>query len=287
MVKPPTIAVFGGSGFLGHKICEVGVRRGYDVTSYSRSGEPPQSVIHQPWVSRVSWVPADIFDPSPQVTAQLQGMDTVVYSIGILFENSGYKKRMNSNFDFLNDVQLLSNAILLRGGAGKNPMRKETERNTYEMLHTTMPVILAEKYIKERHKMEEEEGEGDGKKVGNFVYVSADKTPPVLVPDEYLSTKRQAEFELAGFDELRSLFLRPGAMYDETHEGGLTTRDVLLRGLRAGIGLKECILGEKIGGELVRPVVSTEQVAETMYDKLEDPEFKGVVLLEEIRKRKV
>jgi hypothetical protein len=37
----------------------------------------------------------------------------------------------------------------------------------------------------------------------------------------------------------------------------------------------------------VRPVVSTEQVAETMYDKLEDPEFKGVVLLEEIRKRKV
>ena len=32
MVK--SIAVFGGNGFLGRKICEVGVRRGYDVASF-------------------------------------------------------------------------------------------------------------------------------------------------------------------------------------------------------------------------------------------------------------
>ena len=32
-------------------------------------------------------------------------------------------------------------------------------------------------------------------------------------------------------------------MYDETHEGGVTTRDILLRGLRFGVGLKECIVG--------------------------------------------
>ena len=40
-------------------------------------------------------------------------------------------------------------------------------------------------------------------------------------------------------------------MYDETHEGGVTTRDILLRGLRFGVGLKECIVGKHIAGDLV------------------------------------
>lgn len=120
----------------------------------------------------------------------------------------------------------------------------------------------------------------------NFVYVSADKNPP-MVPEEYLITKREAEFELNCKKGLRGLFLRPGIMYDETHEGGLTTRDVLLRGLRFGVGLKESIVGNKFANELVRPIVSTEQVAETMFDKLENPDFKGVVSLEEFKNKRI
>ena len=118
MVK--SIAVFGGNGFLGRKICEVGVRRGYDVASFSRHGEPPEAVVHQPWVAKVNWEQADIFQP---LTYQdkLKNYSTIVHSIGILFENQSYKKAMNSNFNFLSDIQNLANNIM-----GSNPMQKIT-----------------------------------------------------------------------------------------------------------------------------------------------------------------
>lgn len=270
MVK--SIAVFGGNGFLGRKLCEVGIRRGYEVTSFSRHGEPPESVIHQPWVSKVNWEFGDIFEPKTY-NEKLNSFDTIIHSIGILFENTNYKKTMNSNFNFLSDIQQLSNSILNSGG--KNPMQKENIKNTYDSIQRDSAVILADNYIK--FKKEEPR---------NFIYVSADKNPP-MVPEEYLITKREAEFELSCKKGLRSLFLRPGIMYDETHEGGLTTRDVLLRGLRFGVGLKECLIGNKFVNELVRPIVSTEQVAETMFDKLEQPEFKGVVTVEEMKNKKL
>ncbi|KGU21027.1 hypothetical protein MG7_04992 [Candida albicans P34048] len=266
MVK--SIAVFGGNGFLGRKICEVGVRRGYDVTSFSRHGEPPEAVVHQPWVAKVNWEQADIFQP---LTYQdkLKNYSTIVHSIGILFENQSYKKAMNSNFNFLSDIQNLANNIM-----GSNPMQKDNVKSTYAAIQRDSAVVLADNYIKSKAEPPR-----------NFVYVSADKVPP-LVPEEYITTKREAEFELSCKKGLRSIFLRPGAMYDETHEGGVTTRDVLLRGLRFGVGLKECIVGKHIAGDLVRPVVSTEQVAESLYDALDDKEFEGVVTVEQIQSKK-
>ena len=147
-------------------------------------------------------------------------------------------------------------------------------KSTYAAIQRDSAVVLADNYIKSKAEPPR-----------NFVYVSADKVPP-LVPEEYITTKREAEFELSCKKGLRSIFLRPGAMYDETHEGGLTTRDVLLRGLRFGVGLKECIVGKHIAGDLVRPVVSTEQVAESLYDALDDKEFEGVVTVEQIQSKK-
>lgn len=261
-----SIAVFGGNGFLGHKICEIGVLRGYNVTSCSRSGDPPQNIIHQPWIKKVEWEQADIFNPETYVS-KLHTFNSVVYSIGVLFENQSYKKTMNTNFNFLNDIQHLANAI-----KGSNPMKKDSN-STYEAIQRDAAVLLADKFV---------EHQPNGPR--NYVYISADLCPPI-VPQGYLSTKREAEFELSCKDGIRGIFMRPGIMYDETHEGELTTRDVLLRALRAGVATKEMVLGKKFASDLIRPVMSTEQVANTLFDKLEEEEFKGVVPVDEIIKR--
>ena len=42
---------------------------------------------------------------------------------------------------------------------------------------------------------------------------------------------------------------------------------------------------EHIAGDLVRPVVSTEQVAESLHDALDDKEFEGVVTVEQIQSK--
>ncbi|KAG7663333.1 uncharacterized protein J8A68_003165 [[Candida] subhashii] len=261
-----SIAVFGGNGFVGHKICEIGVLRGYNVTSFSRTGDPPQNIIHQPWIKKVEWERADIFNSDSYVN-KLKDFNTIVYSIGILFENQSYKKTMNTNFNFLNDIQHLANSI-----NGANPMKKDGN-STYEAIQRDAAVLLADKFVQEKPDPPR-----------NFVYISADSCPP-LVPSGYLSTKREAEFELSCKEGLRGIFMRPGIMYDETHEGALTTRDVFLRALKLGIATKETVLGKKFAAELVRPVMSTEQVAKTLFDKLEEPDFKGPVSAEEILKR--
>ncbi|EMG47408.1 hypothetical protein G210_2265 [Candida maltosa Xu316] len=227
-----SIAVFGGNGFLGRKICEVGIRRGYDVTSFSRQGEAPQAVIHQPWVAKVNWEKADIFDPTTYQD-KLKEFPTVVHSIGILFENQSYKKAMNSNFNFLSDIQQLANNMM-----GSNPMQKEGVKSTYEAIQRDSAVMLADAFIKAQSALPR-----------NFVYISADKNPP-MVPQDYILTKREAEFELSNKSGLRSIFMRPGIMYDESHEGGLTTRDILVKGLRLGVGLKECTVGKNLASSI-------------------------------------
>ncbi|CAI5760345.1 unnamed protein product [Candida verbasci] len=263
-----SIAVFGGNGFLGHKICEIGIRNNYNVTSFSRKGEPPQSVIHQPWVSKVNWEKADIFNPKTY-GHKLKDFNSVVHSIGLLFENLNYKSSINTNFNILNDLQNLTNSF-----SGSNPMEKAGYKLTYESLQKDSAVILANAFI-----------ENQKESPRNYVYISADKNPPII-PKNYIVTKREAEFELSCKRELNTIIMRPGAMYDETHEGNLTKRDILMRGLRFGVGLKNCTIGNSIGfvNDLVRPVVSTEQVANTIFKKLQEEDSKGVVKLEEIVK---
>ena len=56
--------------------------------------------------------------------------------------------------------------------------------------------------------------EADAKGVGHFVYISAAGGAPIL-PGRYISTKREAESTIASnFPKLRSLFIRPGFLYD-------------------------------------------------------------------------
>lgn len=58
MPSAPTVVVFGGSGFLGQRLCKELVTAGYSVRSVSRTGCPRGQA--QPWWADVDWISADL-----------------------------------------------------------------------------------------------------------------------------------------------------------------------------------------------------------------------------------
>ena len=56
---PPRIAVFGGSGFVGSRVCQILAGAGCSVVSVSRTGAPPAWAAAQPWSRQVEWLAAD------------------------------------------------------------------------------------------------------------------------------------------------------------------------------------------------------------------------------------
>lgn len=262
-----SITVLGGNGFLGRKICEVGIRLGWHVTSLSRSGNPPSPTTFSDnlWITKVNWELADLMDPN-SYKKFLKDQTAVVHLVGILFENQGYKQMVNLNFNFLNDIQKLGNML-----KGSNPMEKELQ-TTYEAIQRDSAVILADTYMQEATENP------------TFVYISAEMKPP-LVPERYLTTKREAEFELRCKKGLRSILVRPGIMYDEA-EPLTNNRKLFSKFLDAGYGIKNGVFGENLDvlNKLVRPPVLTEKVALKIFEKLQDKQFEGVVPLEELAK---
>ncbi|OBA21181.1 NAD(P)-binding protein [Metschnikowia bicuspidata var. bicuspidata NRRL YB-4993] len=269
-----SIAVLGGNGFLGRKICEIGVRQGWSVTSLSRSGAAPKALSHMDnsWISKVNWEKANLLEPE-SYREKLAGKTAVVHSVGILFEDLDYKSSINLNFSFLNDVQKLANSL-----KGSNPMARKPS-NTYGAIQRDLAVILADSFLDVSQK------EGASEKIPAFVYISADAKPPI-VPDEYLSTKREAEFELSCKKGLRAIFMRPNFMYD-ANEPVMNNRKILSRFIDLGYNVKNILFSDKIAplNDLIRPPVSTETVALKLYEKLGDANFQGVVSLEEILKK--
>lgn len=261
-----TIGVFGGSGFVGKSICKLGVQLGYNVVGFSRSGKPA-GINNGAWVDQVNWQKADIFNPE-SYKKQLRDIDIVVHSMGLLFENQAYKKTINTNFNFLNDVQNLASVM-----RGSNPMTKG-EHDSYEAIQRDSAVILADTFLDARKDV------SDSKPV--FVYISADQKIPV-VPAAYIDTKREAEFELSCKKGLRNINLRPGFMYD-AELGAVNARDVLKTFLNVGYGVKNAVFGEEVSyiNSLIRPPVSIQQLSRSLYEKVEDEEYDGTVMLEEI-----
>lgn len=78
------LAVFGGNGYVGQRICALAVDAGLDVVSLSRSGSGslPASVRDAEWASKVDFVAGvDALEPATFAGA-LDGVDAVVVSIG-------------------------------------------------------------------------------------------------------------------------------------------------------------------------------------------------------------
>ena len=266
-----SITIVGGNGFLGRKICEVGVRLGWSVTSLSRSGRPPKPITYSDnsWISQVDWQKADLFQKD-SYKEHISGRTAVVHSVGILFEDIDYKTSINLNFNFLQDVQRLANIA-----RGPNPMARGST-TSYDAIQRDLAVFLADAFLEQASNSQ------DSPKPA-FVYISADSKPPV-VPEGYIISKREAEFELSCKKGLRAILMRPGFMYDAGEP--VTNNRRLLGGLVSlGYSTKEAIFADKVSAfnKLLRPPVSTEQVAESIYEKLQDQSFEGVVSLEDIR----
>lgn len=80
------VAVFGGSGFIGRRVCESLVASGCEVISVSRSGRPPDYYYSDKYTDQVQWVTHDalpmVDDDSSSSLSFPSGLDACVSCVG-------------------------------------------------------------------------------------------------------------------------------------------------------------------------------------------------------------
>ncbi|KAI4206518.1 MAG: hypothetical protein LQ348_000913 [Seirophora lacunosa] len=265
------IVVCGGNGFLGSRICKVAVGRGWDVTSFSRSGEPTwssvtSSPVPPPWSTSVSWQKADLLKPATYKSL-LKDADAVVHSMGILLE-ADYKGVLTGKESVWSG---LSRAFSATKGGSQNPLeRAEGEelrpqekdgQLTYELMNRDSAVTLAQ--------------EASFLHVPSFVYISAAAGAPML-PKRYITTKREAESTIASsLPKMRSIFVRPGFLYDSSRS---FTLPIAFAGAAGNI--VNSLVGGRLtplGGAAVEKPLKADLVAEAVVESIEDEGVKGVV----------
>ncbi|GMG38650.1 unnamed protein product [Ambrosiozyma monospora] len=266
------IAIFGGNGFLGRRICETAINRGHTVTSFSSSGKKPwnASPIDQKWIDKVNWVKADVFKPETYQD-YLKEADAVVHSIGVLLENPDYKKAVRSTDGITKQFQNLFSS--------PNPMKKVSSEkylnSSYDKMNVESAVVLGETLIEVKEKLKSD-------KAPAFVYISADKAIPGT--NGYIESKRQAEYEIYQMQpKLRPIFMRPGFMYDEKVNDD--SRSKLKQILSFANSVNDTILRNSLDG-VIRPIISTQTVSKWCISKIEDDEFHGPVMLDTMKQLK-
>ena len=274
----PKLIVFGGNGFLGKRICQEAVTSGYQVVSVSRSGKAPHSneLNDKRWMQEVQWTAADIFKPD-SYHELLNNATNVVHSLGILLENENYKQTLSKSPTYDSKSRLLS------FGAGPNPLKKSSPYFTYEMMNKQSAIILADTFKQKILKKSKKEQEKANQR--SFTYISADKGFP-LIPSGYINSKREAEIELEKMQRyFRPIIVRPGFMFDE-HRNAIGPRSFIHTALELLYCGNKFLLRNKLQllNDLIRPTVSTQQVSKSVLKNIENPDFKGVVTLEEILK---
>ncbi|KAL3230057.1 hypothetical protein RNJ44_01420 [Nakaseomyces bracarensis] len=258
-----SLIVFGGNGFLGKRICQEAIKQGLKVTSISRSGQPPRysTAGDLKWIEQVKWASGDVFEPETYKD-KLAEADNVVHSMGILLENENYKRSLNGEgFKF---------------NLGSNPLDKHDSSNfTYQRMNKESALILANAF--------KEVKSNDSR--GAFAYISADNWFP-LIPEEYITSKREAESQLLRFNEFRPIIVRPGYMFDE-YRGIGDKREYMRSALDLLNWTNRTFLNSKIRcvNNIIRPTVSTQQVSRSLISKIMDPNFKGIMYLEDLLKR--
>ena len=97
----PKIVVFGGSGFVGSKICEKAVDMGADVVSVSRSGKP-SFAQGQTWAEHVEWIRSDVTKEDGSWRGAVKDAAGVVSTIGAFGSNAFmYKMCGQVNMDIM------------------------------------------------------------------------------------------------------------------------------------------------------------------------------------------
>ncbi|MCJ1390466.1 hypothetical protein MMC18_003325 [Xylographa bjoerkii] len=270
------IVVAGGNGFLGSRICKSAAARGWDVISLSRSGEPIWSSVTSsadapPWSKSVSWQKADLLKPATY-QPMLKDADAVVHSMGILLE-ADYKGVLTGKESIWGG---LSRAFSATKGGSQNPLERGVGEElsaqesdgqlTYELMNRDSAIALAQ--------------EANAQKVPSFVFISAAAGTPIL-PQRYITTKRDAESTIASsLPKLRSIFVRPGFLYDSSRT--FTLPIAFFGG--AGSMLNSVLGGRltALAGAAVEKPLKADLVAEAVVEAIGDDSVKGVITTERI-----
>jgi len=132
---------------------------------------------------------------------------------------------------------------------------------TYELMNRDSAILLAR--------------EANNHDVPVFAYISAAAGAPVL-PGRYIDTKRAAESTIAGaFPNLRSIFIRPGMMYDSSR-----TMTLGLAAMTGAGALVNSLTGNRLtplmGAGGVKPL-KVDVVADALVESIEDDAVKGAI----------
>ncbi|KAK6501670.1 hypothetical protein TWF481_009499 [Arthrobotrys musiformis] len=289
MATRKCLAVFGGNGFLGSKICQAAIQRNWKVISFSRSGEPDWKTSSKTgrrpeWADNVTWISADVFEPATY-KPHLADADAVVHSMGLLLE-ADYKDVLRGKE---NPISGLRKAFASSGSAwpkSKNPLEKvpgeeaadvggssrETgdRQLTYEKLNRDSALIAAKQFV---------ESSSAPKKT--FVYISAAAGFPIL-PQRYISTKREAESLLSQVSDFRSVFFRPGFMY--SHERPITVPMSYLTQVSSTMNTLTGNIFSGLLGAAASAPLDVEKVGVAVVHAVEDEAVTGPVEVQQITK---
>ena len=160
-----------------------------------------------------------------------------------------------------------SNVNPLEGGEGEGIEPGERDGQlTYELMNRDSAIILAK--------------EANAAAVKSFAYISAAAGAPIL-PGRYISTKREAESTISTtFPKMRSLFIRPGMLWDSSRAftvplAAVTYGGFLVNSLTGGN------LTWLMGAGGTKPLMA-DVVAEAVVEGLGDEGCKGPVEVREI-----
>ncbi|EEA23050.1 hypothetical protein TMatcc_001913 [Talaromyces marneffei ATCC 18224] len=265
------LVVAGGSGFLGSRICKHASVRGWEVVSLSRSGEPQWDTVtaskERPgWASDVEWAKADILKPSTY-KPYLKDATAVVHSMGILLE-ADYKGVVSGKESIISGLQRAFSSTkrgtqdpLNRGVEEELRPQESDGQLTYEVMNRDTAIALAQ--------------ESSFEHVPTFVYISAAGGAPIL-PSRYISTKREAESIISqSLPDLRSIFIRPGFLYDSSRK---FTLPIALGGM---IGAEvDAVLGGRLKslvGSMTEKPLKADVVAQAVVEAIADGTTSGVV----------
>lgn len=124
--------------------------------------------------------------------------------------------------------------------------------------------------------------ESSNEHVPVFIYISAAAGAPML-PSRYITTKREAETTISStFPNLRSVFVRPGFLYDSSRK---FTLPIALGGM-IGSEVNSFLGGrlQSFAGSMTEKPLKADVVAQAVVEAIEDESTSGVVGTKKIEK---